>query len=50
MVIFDTRFDGGFAYLCNNDLQLDVLAGAGNNDDVSDYFVSVGVSWRTKRR
>lgn len=47
---FDTRFDGGFAYLCNNDLQLDVLGGAGNNDDVSDYFVSVGVSWRTKRR
>lgn len=47
---FDTRFDGGFAFLCNNDLQLDILGGAGNNEDVSDYFVGVGVSWRTRRR
>ncbi len=47
---FDTRFDAGFAYLCNNDLQLDLLGGLGKNDGVSDYFVSVGVSWRTKRR
>jgi len=47
---FDTRFDAGLAYLCNNDLQLDLLGGLGKNDGVNDYFVSVGVSWRTKRR
>jgi len=47
---FDTRFDAGLAYLCNNDLQLDLLGGLGKNDGVSDYFVSVGFSWRTKRR
>lgn len=47
---FDTRFDAGFAYLCNNDLQLDLLGGLGKNDGVNDYFVSMGVSWRTKRK
>jgi len=47
---FDTRFDAGFAYLVNNDLQLDLLGGLGKNDGFSDYFVSVGVSWRTKRK
>jgi hypothetical protein len=47
---FDTKFDAGLAYLCNNDLQLDVLGGLGKNDGVSDYFVSVGFSWRTKRK
>ncbi len=45
---FDSRFDAGLAYLSNNDLQWDILGGLGNNDGVSDYFVSVGVSWRTK--
>ena len=47
---FDTRFDAGLAYLVNNDLQLDLLGGLGKNDGFSDYFVSVGVSWRTKRK
>lgn len=47
---FDSRFDAGLAYLSNNDLQWDILGGLGKNDGVSDYFVSVGVSWRTKRK
>ena len=47
---FDSRFDAGLAYLSNNDLQFDMLGGLGKNDGVSDYFVSVGLSWRTKRK
>ena len=47
---FDSRFDAGLAYLSNKDLQWDILGGLGKNDGVSDYFVSVGVSWRTKRK
>ena len=43
---FDTRFDGGLAYLVNNDLQLDISGGYGKNDGVSDYFIDAGVSWR----
>jgi hypothetical protein len=45
---FDSRFDAGLSYLVNNDLQLDVLGGPGSNDGVTDYFLSVGLSWRTK--
>jgi len=44
--IFQTRFDGGFAYLVNNNVQLDMFAGYGSNQSVNDYFVSLGVSWR----
>lgn len=44
--LFQTRFDGGFAYLVNNNVQLDLSAGYGNNQQVQDYFVSTGVSWR----
>ena len=43
---FDTRFDGGFSYLATDDLQLDLSAGLGENDDVSDWFVDLGLSWR----
>lgn len=44
--VFQTRFDGGFAYLINNNIQLDLSTGYGNNQNVQDYFVSTGVSWR----
>lgn len=44
--IFQTRFDGGFAYLINNNMQLDLSAGYGNNQSVQDYFLSTGISWR----
>lgn len=47
---FDTRFDAGFSYLVNNDLQLDILGGPGSNDGEKDFFVSIGLSWRTKRK
>ena len=43
---FDTFFDFGGAYLLNNDLQLDLYGGFGYNDDLFNYFVSGGVSYR----
>ncbi|MBX2941327.1 MAG: transporter [Cyclobacteriaceae bacterium] len=46
---FDSRFDTGLSYLVTNDLQLDVLGGPGSNDGVKDFFLSVGLSWRSKR-
>jgi hypothetical protein len=39
-------FDGGFTYLVNNDLQLDIRAGKGLNDAAEDYFVGTGFSIR----
>ncbi|MDZ4714811.1 MAG: transporter [Cytophagales bacterium] len=48
--LFTTSFDGGFAYLLTPDLQLDLYGGFGNNHGVSDYFTSIGFSWRTKRK
>lgn len=44
--VFQTRFDGGFAYLLNNDVQLDISAGYGDNQNVKDVFISTGISWR----
>ena len=43
-------YDGGFAYLLNNDLQLDLYGGIGNNYNTLDYFASAGISWRMKYR
>jgi len=44
--VFQARFDGGFAFLINNNVQVDLSAGYGNNQNIQDYFVSTGVSWR----
>ena len=38
--------DGGFTWLLGDDLQLDVSAGAGLDDDAPDFLVSAGVAWR----
>jgi len=40
-------YDGGFSYLLNNDLQLDLFAGSDLNSGVSEEFYSLGISWRT---
>ena len=37
---------GGFTYLINNDLQLDINGGIGLNNAADDYFAGAGVSWR----
>lgn len=43
------KADAGFAYLINNDLQLDVLGGYGPSiRNTSDWFASLGISWRTR--
>ena len=39
-------FNGGFAYLVNNDIQWDVRAGVGLNGAADDYFVGTGLSIR----
>lgn len=46
---FQNRWDTGLAFMCNDNLQLDVSGGGGINQNLSDYFVSLGVSWRTFR-
>lgn len=43
---FQHRFDGGIGYQANKNLQLDVYGGLGNNDEITDYFSSIGISWR----
>lgn len=47
---FDTYVDGGLAWLVNPDLQLDLLAGYGKNEGFEEYFISGGISVRTKRK
>ena len=43
---FQTRFEGGFAFLVNNDFAIDLSSGFGKNQGIMDYFVSAGVSYR----
>ena len=42
--------DTGLAYLYNKDLQFDFSLGGGENHGISESFVSLGLSWRTKTR
>lgn len=44
---FENRWDTGLAYLLNDNLQLDIYGGAGYNNNRIDYFISIGISWRT---
>ena len=39
-------FDGGFTFLVNNNVQLDIRAGLGLNDAADDYFAGAGLSIR----
>jgi hypothetical protein len=39
-------FNGGFTFLINNDVQWDIRAGLGLNDEADDYFVGTGLSIR----
>ena len=41
-------FNGGFTYLINNDIQWDIRAGTGLNDEADDYFVGTGLSLRLR--
>jgi hypothetical protein len=45
------KVDGGFSYLVNNDLQLDLLGGWGSlGVDDENFFAGIGVSVRTKKK
>jgi hypothetical protein len=44
----DHRLDGGFTYLLQNNLQLDISGGIGLSKSSPDNFMSCGVSWRIK--
>ena len=49
--VFDHKFDGGFAYLVNNNFQLDLSIGYDkNNSGMEAFFVSAGVSWRINEK
>ena len=39
-------FNGGFTYLISNDIQWDIRAGTGLNDEAADYFAGTGLSIR----
>ncbi len=45
---FDILFDGGFSYLVNPNLLLDISGGYGSNDTIDQFFVDFGFSWRTR--
>lgn len=45
----EVSLDGGFTYLLRPNLQLDLSAGAGLDDDTPDWFVGAGVSLRLPR-
>lgn len=38
--------NGGFTFLVNNNLQLDIRAGVGLNEAAVDFFSGAGLSWR----
>lgn len=46
----DTKFDGGFDYLINNNLKLDLFAGYDKNEFSDEILISIGVSWRTNKK
>ena len=54
--VLATFFDGGISWLLTNDLQLGLHGGLGHGGTLgsdkgaNSYFVSAGVSWRTKRK
>ena len=47
---FNTYFDGGFSYLINLDLQLDLSAGWQGENNITDWFVDGGISYRLNWR
>ncbi len=38
--------NSGFTYLINNNLQFDIRAGVGLNEEADDFFAGAGLSWR----
>lgn len=47
---FDANFDAGIGYLLTNNLQIDLSAGWQGNNQLSDWFIDAGLSWRLNWR
>lgn len=45
---YQPRFDGGIGWLLTRNLQLDLHGGIGSSHGMNDFFVSSGISWRSK--
>ncbi|MCB0403123.1 MAG: transporter [Flavobacteriales bacterium] len=45
----DVKFDGGMDYLLTNNLKIDLYGGYDKITNGDEFFVSVGLSWRTHR-
>lgn len=49
--INESKLDGGFAFLANNDLQFDLFLGYHQNEFIqSEWFVNTGISWRFRAK
>ena len=46
--IFNTKIDGGLAYLLRPNLQLDLFGGFFRSPSTTENFISIGFSWRPK--
>jgi hypothetical protein len=44
----DHRFDGGFTYLINKNVMMDISGGLGISSNPPNYFISLGFSYRFK--
>ena len=47
---FDANFDAGIGYLLTNNLQIDLSAGWQGDNQMNDWFIDAGVSWRLNWR
>ncbi len=47
---FETRWDAGLAFQATNNLQWDLYGGWGENEEVQDFFVNAGISYRILTR
>ncbi|NJN42359.1 MAG: transporter [Flammeovirgaceae bacterium] len=45
---YEPRVDGGVGWLLTRNLQLDLHGGIGSSHGTSDFFISTGVSWKSK--
>lgn len=42
------KWDTGIGYLVHNDFQVDISGGYSKNENMSDWFIDAGISWRIK--
>ncbi len=47
---WDIKFDTGVSFIVNNNLQLDAFGGYDKNQNLNDWFINLGVSWRLPKK